>query len=150
MLISGTTCKIFSNKSSFWCDFEMKSFVKILFIIAGFLSLGLGILGIILPLLPTTPLILLAAACFVRGSDRLYQWLLHNKWFGKYIRDFRAGRGIPLKAKIIGITALWLSLGFSVLFVVDFLPARVILLGIGTFFTWLILSFKTANVEQEI
>ncbi len=128
----------------------MKSFVKTLFIMAGFLSLGLGILGIVLPLLPTTPLILLAAACFVRGSDRLYQWLLHNKWFGKYIRDFRAGRGIPLKAKVVGITVLWLSLGFSIIFVVDFIPARVILFGIGAFFTWLILSFKTAYQEQGI
>lgn len=116
---------------------------KAVLLLAGSLSLGLGILGILLPLLPTTPLLLLAAACYVRSSDRLYQWLITNKFFGKYIRNFRSGKGIPLKAKIMGVSVLWISIGYSAFFVVNPIWIRILLLLIAAYFTWYILSFKT-------
>lgn len=77
---------------------------------AGVLALVLGILGIFLPLLPTTPFLLLASWCFARGSERLHGWLLSHRVFGEYLRNFEAGRGIPLKAKIVATAMLWLSL----------------------------------------
>lgn len=97
----------------------MKQLTKIVLIIAGSISLALGLLGIILPLLPTTPLLLLAAACYVRSSSRLYEWLITNKYFGSYIENYRLGKGIPLKAKVIGVSVLWLSMGYTILNVVD-------------------------------
>ncbi|MBM7552123.1 YbaN family protein [Thalassobacillus pellis] len=121
----------------------MRKFLRIILIIGGCLSLFLGALGILLPLLPTTPFLLLAAACFVRSSDKLYNWLLNNKWFGTYIQDFRSGKGIPLQAKIIGVTVLWVSILFSAFAVVEVIFVRVILIITAAFFTWVMLSFPT-------
>ncbi|VXC57300.1 YbaN family protein [Massilia sp. 9I] len=84
--------------------------MKPLYNVAGVLALLLGILGIFLPLLPTTPFLLLASWCFARGSDRLHRWLLGHRVFGEYLRNFEAGRGIPLKAKIVATAMLWISL----------------------------------------
>lgn len=123
--------------------FSMKLVIRIFLIIIGSLSLGLGVVGIFLPLLPTTPLLLLAAACFVRSSERLYYWLLNNKWFGSYIRNFREGKGIPLKAKIIGIATLWISILYSAIYIVPLLFVKILLLLVASYFTWFILSFKT-------
>ena len=78
--------------------------------VAGAIAVLLGILGIFLPLLPTTPFLLLASWCFARGSDRLHGWLLSHRVFGEYLRNFEAGRGIPLKAKIVATVMLWGSL----------------------------------------
>lgn len=116
---------------------------KVFLIVVGSLALALGVIGIFLPLLPTTPLLLLAAACYVRSSDKLYQWLINNKWFGKYIENFRSGKGIPLKAKVLGITVLWLTIGYTVIFVVPLNAVKVLLILIAAFFTWYISSFKT-------
>ena len=78
----------------------MHSLIKIILISVGSLSVLLGILGIFLPLLPTTPFLLLAALCYSRSSERFYQWLVTNRWFGEYIRNYREGRGITSKHKI--------------------------------------------------
>ena len=78
--------------------------------VAGAIAVLLGIFGIFLPLLPTTPFLLLASWCFARGSDRLHRWLLSHRVFGEYLRNFEAGRGIPLKAKIVATVMLWGSL----------------------------------------
>ncbi|MFD2760055.1 YbaN family protein [Lentibacillus juripiscarius] len=121
----------------------MKQLKKIVLIIAGSISLALGMLGIILPLVPTTPLLLLAAACYVRSSDNLYNWLLSNKYFGSYIQNYRDGKGIPLKAKVIGVSTLWIAMAYSILFVVPLLAVKILLFGIGSYFTWFILKQKT-------
>lgn len=79
----------------------------------GVLAVLLGILGIFLPLLPTTPFLLLASACFARGSVRLHRWLIGHRVFGKYIANFEAGHGIPLKGKIVATVMLWGSMAWS-------------------------------------
>lgn len=84
--------------------------MRLFFNIAGVAALLLAILGIFLPLLPTTPFLLLASACFARGSARLHGWLLSHRVFGEYLRNFEAGRGIPLKAKVVATVLLWVSL----------------------------------------
>jgi uncharacterized membrane protein YbaN (DUF454 family) len=84
--------------------------MKLFYNVAGVLAVVLGVLGIFLPLLPTTPFLLLASWCFARGSTRLHRWLLSHPWFGDYLRNFEAGRGIPLRAKIVATVLLWSSL----------------------------------------
>ena len=86
---------------------------RILLIIAGILSLLLGVIGAFVPLLPTVPLVLLAAYCFGRSSESLHQWLLHHRYFGPIIESFQAGKGIPRRVKYRTIAILWLSMGLS-------------------------------------
>jgi uncharacterized membrane protein YbaN (DUF454 family) len=121
---------------------------KALLIISGFVSLGLGILGIVLPLLPTTPFLLLAAACFLKSSDRLYNWILNHRLFGKYLKNYYQHRAIPLKIKIIAISMIWLSIGNSVIFLVKFWPARIILLLIAILVSWHIARMRTLTKEM--
>lgn len=78
---------------------------------AGFVAVFLGMLGILLLVLPTTPFLLLAAACFLRSSERLNNWLLSNRVFGEYLRRYRSGEGMTIGSKIAMIVALWCSLG---------------------------------------
>lgn len=121
----------------------MQKLKKSALMAAGSLSLGLGIIGILLPLLPTTPFLLLAAACYARSSGKLYQCLVTNKFLGKYIQNIRKNKGIPLKAKVTAVLVLWLSIGYSAFLVVHSLWLRLIILLIASYITWYILSFKT-------
>lgn len=110
----------------------------------GCLSLGLGIAGIFLPLLPTTPFLLLAAALWVRSSPRLYAWLLSHKQLGEYIRNYRENRAIPLRAKIATLVLMWASMLWCIFGLLDeVLWAQIILLVVATGVTWHILSFTT-------
>ena len=99
-----------------------------LLIVAGSLCVALGIIGIFLPVLPTTPFLLLAAACYARSSQSFYRWLLNQKHLGEYIRNYREGRGISLRAKILTVAVLWASIGYSALAAVDSVVVRIILL----------------------
>jgi len=123
--------------------------MKILYIILGSISLALGIVGAFLPLLPTTPFLLLTAALYFRGSPRLYNWLLNHKHLGPYIRNFRENKSIPLRAKIISVSLLWITILFCIFFVVEPLWIRILLLVIATGVTYHILSFKTLKKENR-
>ncbi len=106
--------------------------LRILLNIAGTISLGLGAVGIFFPLLPTTPFLLISAACYVRGSERMYNWLLKNRWFGEYIKNYQEGRGIPLKTKILAISVLWITILYSTVFVANgILIMQIVLLTIA-------------------
>jgi uncharacterized membrane protein YbaN (DUF454 family) len=105
----------------------LNNLLRFSLIVAGTIFTGLGILGIFIPLLPTTPFLLLAAACYLRSSERFYHWLLYNKLFGNYIKNYLEGKGIPLNVKLISIALLWLTIIFSVVFIVHSLLVRVIL-----------------------
>jgi uncharacterized membrane protein YbaN (DUF454 family) len=98
---------------------KKERFVRALLLVGGTVSLALGTLGIFLPVLPTTPFLLLAAACYMRSSERMYKWLLGNRWFGEYIKNYQAGRGIPMKTKVAALTVLWAAILYSTFFVVD-------------------------------
>ncbi|MFJ5295390.1 YbaN family protein [Pseudomonas sp. NPDC088368] len=87
--------------------------VRILLQGVGWLSVALGVIGIFLPVLPTTPFLLLAAACFARSSPRFYHWLVDHPRLGPWIRGYLEGDGIPLKGKVYAIGLMWLSIGFS-------------------------------------
>lgn len=114
-----------------------------LLIIEGTFFVGLGIIGIFLPLLPTIPFLLLAAACYARSSKRFYNWLLTNRWFGNYIRNYRERKGIPFKIKILSISFLWIAIGYSAIFIVHILLGRIILILIAIGVTIHILSIQT-------
>lgn len=90
-----------------------------LLLAAGTVSLALGIVGIFVPLLPTTPFLLLAAGCYLRSSQRFYNWLMGSRLFGSYIRNYIEGRGIPVKVKIFIIALLWTTIGVSIWLVVE-------------------------------
>jgi uncharacterized membrane protein YbaN (DUF454 family) len=115
---------------------------------AGIFALSLGIIGIVVPLLPTTPFLLLAAACFVRSSEKLYAWLLHHKWFGDYIRHYREHRAITLRAKIVILVLLWGVIGYTALGVVTAWWVRVLLGTIAVGVTLHILHLKTLTKDM--
>lgn len=104
--------------------------MKIILNVIGCIAVVLAILGIFLPLVPTTPFLLLASACFMRGSERLHRWLLNNPLFGEYLRNIEDKKGIPLRAKVVTLVLLWASLGFSI-YRLDVLPAQALLALIG-------------------
>ncbi|MDH8701474.1 uncharacterized membrane protein YbaN (DUF454 family) [Dysgonomonadaceae bacterium PH5-43] len=114
-----------------------------LFIILGSISLVLGIIGIFLPLLPTTPFLLLTAYCYFRSSPEAYNWLLKHKHLGPYIINYREHKIIPLKIKIIAISVLWLSIINSIIFIVDKTWLDILLLLIAIGVSIHILSFKS-------
>ena len=87
----------------------MKKFIKSILFVSGTFCLIAGIVGIFLPLLPTTPFLLLAAFCYARSSQRFYTWLMTNRWFGEYIKNYRDGKGIPVRIKVCKIGLLWLT-----------------------------------------
>ena len=114
----------------------------------GIVSVGLGIIGIFVPLLPTTPFLLLAAACFVRSSKRLYAWLIHHRWFGDYIRHYREHRAITLHAKIVTLVLLWGVIGYTALGIVNAWWLRILLGVIAVGVTAHILHLKTLTREM--
>lgn len=108
----------------------------------GWLSVALGVIGIFLPVLPTTPFLLLAAACFMRSSERFYHWLTSHPKLGPWICDYLDGQGIPLKGKIYAIGLMWLSIGLSC-YLVPLFWARVFMLTSSVLVTLYILKQKT-------
>lgn len=117
--------------------------IRRVMIFAGSFFVGLGILGIFLPILPTTPFLLLAAACYAKSSERFYNWLINNKWLGNYIKNYREGKGIPLKVKVLSVSLLWFTIGYSVVFVVNTFLIQGILILIAIGVTIHILSIRT-------
>ena len=106
-------------------------FIKVLWIIAGSVFVVLGAFGVILPELPTTPFLILAAACYIRSSQKLYDWLIANKTFGPYLKDYREGKGIPKRAKKIALIMMTIFVGYAVLFALDDLVVRAVVLILG-------------------
>jgi uncharacterized membrane protein YbaN (DUF454 family) len=105
--------------------------VRALFFVAGSVSLALGSIGIVLPVLPTTPFLLLALACYCRSSKRMTKWVLTNKYFGSYIRRYKEGKGIPIKTKILALAALWITISYSAFFIVNIGIVQLILFAIA-------------------
>jgi len=120
-----------------------------LLIIAGTLSTAIGIIGIFVPILPTTPFLLLAAACYLRSSQRFYNWLLNNRFIGAYVRSYLQGRGMPLKIKIITILLLWITITCSAIFAVEDLIIRIILFIIAIGVTVHIILIRTAKGKES-
>jgi len=121
---------------------------KWLLVTAGSLSVGLGIIGIFVPVLPTTPFLLLAAACFTRSSPKLYAWLIHHKWFGAYIRHYREYHAITLQAKVFTLALLWIVIGVTALFAVTLWWVRVLLAVVAVGVTLHLIQIRTLTPEM--
>jgi hypothetical protein len=122
---------------------------RIVLIACGLLCVGLAGAGIFLPVLPTTPLLLLAAVCFARSSQRFHHWLLTNRLFGSYIRNYREGRGIALAHKVVALVLLWTTIGYSAGFVVSLWWVKVLLVGIAVGVTLHLLRAKTYRPQDH-
>ena len=110
-----------------------------LLFLGGWLSLGIGALGVILPVLPTTVFVLIAAGCFARSSPRFYHWLLANRVFGPLIHDWRQHRSIPLRAKIVAVAMIAIVGGATIAFAIDAWWLRIVLtLTLASVATWLV------------
>ncbi|OAT46390.1 uncharacterized DUF454 family protein [Proteus hauseri ATCC 700826] len=121
---------------------------RILLIIAGWLCVGLATLGVILPVLPTTPFLLLAAWCFSRSSQRFHYWLLYRSWFGPYLRYWQTYKAMPKGAKPKAIIIILVTFSLS-LWLVSMLWVRVLLLIILVcllIFMWRL----PVNEQQEV
>jgi len=128
---------------------KTNKFFRYLLIIAGTIFLGFGIIGIFLPILPTTPFLLLSAACYARGSQKFYNWLINNKWFGNYIKNYREGRGVPLKFKIFTISLLWLTILGSIYFITNNFLIEIVLIMIAIGVTIHIVTIKTLKQKNN-
>ena len=117
--------------------------MKFLFAFLGSVSLVFGIMGVFLPVLPTTPFLLLAAAMYMRSSQRLYDWLMSHKHLGAYIRNFREHKALSLRVKVVSVTMVWVTLLYCAIFVAKEWWMSAIFIAIATGVTVHILSFKT-------
>jgi uncharacterized membrane protein YbaN (DUF454 family) len=117
--------------------------LRVLLIAAGTISLGLGILGIVVPILPTTPFLLLTAFCYARSSKRFYNLLLNNKYLGTYIRNYLLKKGVSVKVKLYATIFLWSTIIVSLVLISANMVVQIVLIVIAISVTVHILCLKT-------
>jgi len=115
--------------------------LHIIYIIGGTVSLGIAILGIILPVLPATPFLLITAALYIRSSEKLHQKLMNHSILGTYIRNFQEQRGMPKKSKIIALMLMWTMISISLIFTLETAVFRLLILLLGLIGTGVILFY---------
>lgn len=125
---------------------EPNRIIRVGLMISGTFFLGLGLLGLVLPILPTTPFLLLAAFCYSRSSKRFYDWLMSNRLFGSYLKNYKEGRGMPVKAKMFTISFLWVTITYSAFTVVTIFAVQIILILVAVGVTVHLLKIK--NLKQ--
>lgn len=128
---------------------KLNPFQKGVYLSMGTVSLLLGLLGIPLPLLPTTPFLLLSAWCYARSSERFYYRLLSHPYLGSYIRDYHQKGGVRRQIKIIAIVFLWITISLSAFLLVSLVWVRLLLFAIATGVTIHILSLKTVRNTRD-
>ena len=119
--------------------------IKYILILLGSIFLGLGFIGVIVPGLPTTPFLLLAAGCYVKSSDRLYSWLLDHRLFGKFIHNFRETRSVSIRSKSISLIVMWVMIGVSICLFIKIIPVKIIIALLGVIGTLVILLIPTSR-----
>jgi uncharacterized membrane protein YbaN (DUF454 family) len=124
----------------------LKPAMRIALLAVGVLCVILGVIGIFLPILPTTPFLLLAAACFARSCDSCHAWLLEHRWFGSFIRNWYERRGVTRRQKTAALAMLWAGIGVSIAFGSELWWVRLMLVAIATCTTlYLVLVLKTVD-----
>ena len=118
------------------------SLTKYMFIVTGTICLVLGLIGVFIPVLPTTPFLLLTSFCYLRGSTKLYNWLIHHRIIGAYIYNYLTYKAVKKSVKVGSIVFLWCSLGISI-FVVENLRVDIILSIVGLAVSIHLLNLKT-------
>lgn len=127
----------------------MKKLKKLILIIFGSIFLTLGVIGLFLPILPTTPFLLLSASCFLRSSKTAYRWIMTNKVLGRYIFQYKIVKALPLKTKITAFLGLWITMLLSIL-IVPIIWVKVLLLIIATGVTVHIAMIKTMGAKERV
>ena len=117
--------------------------IRLILIVLGTIFLAVGVVGLFVPGLPTTPFLLVSAAFYVRSSERLYTWLLNHRVFGKIIRDFRETRSISLRSKVISIVTMWSMILLSILVFIENLAVEITISGLGVIGTVVLLLIPT-------
>lgn len=115
--------------------------LRFLWVGLGCLFVGLGAIGAVVPGMPTTVFLVLAAACFIRSSQRLYDWLISNKTFGPYLKDYREGKGIPRRAKVLALSMIVIFVSFAVFYAIEATQIKV-LVGLVGLIGFLFVFFK--------
>ena len=129
-----------SEKGVHKVDLNRSTFSRTFWFICGFISMVIGLIGIPVPGLPTTPFMILAAACFGKSSQRFYDFIIQNKLFGHHVKNYREGKGIPKKSKPVILGTMWIFVLFAVLIAIpDDAPqiskiSTLVLAVIGTIF----------------
>ena len=113
-----------------------------IFFTIGLLMVALGLIGIVVPGLPTTIFMIIAAACFFRSSEKFYNWVINNRLFGQAVQDYRSGKGMPLKAKFMAWTMMWIFGMYAIFFGI---PDRLIFVK---FFVFILLIIGTIVVYR--
>jgi uncharacterized membrane protein YbaN (DUF454 family) len=138
------------------CREQGRKIVRTLWFIAGTICVVLGAIGIVLPILPTTPFLLAAAACYYKSSEKMHRWLLNNKWFGEYIRNYTEGKGLTKKTKITALTVLWATIIFSTFFMLHrllppnlVLPLQFVMIAVAVAVSFHILRLPTFRKPKE-
>ncbi len=121
--------------------------MKPLYLLLGVGALVVGIVGIVLPLVPTTGPLIIAAFAFSRSSERMHNWLMNHRLFGRFISDFRAGRGIPRRSKIVAVVAMTAAFTYSIGWVIAPTVLQVLMAAIGIWAVWYVLHLPTVQVE---
>lgn len=117
-------------------------------IIGGLFSLILGVIGIFIPGLPTTPFLLLTAALFLRSSDRLYKWLIQNRHLGKYVLNYQRRKGMTRQQKVYSISLMWIMIAISAGLLVRSLPVRLVIVAAGVAGT-VVMGFVVPNASNS-
>ncbi|MBB1487898.1 YbaN family protein [Oceanospirillum sediminis] len=128
----------------------MQSFKRPLYLLAGYLALVVGAIGVVLPLLPTTPFIILAAFFFSRGSERMHQWLLRQKSFGPMIRGWEKYKVIPLKVKIFSTLMMLTMVSYPLLFRPFALWLKVIVVFVIFYGMWFVWRYRSEPLEFAV
>ena len=122
---------------------------KALLIFAGTVFVALGVLGMFLPLVPTTVFLLLAAYCYSHSSERFHNWLLNNRLCGAYIKNYKDGKGISLRQKVSTILFLWVSIGFSIWILAAGFWLNLLMIGIALGVSIHLIALKTYQPQSE-
>ena len=110
--------------------------IRMMWIFLGSLFVTLGTIGVFVPGLPTTVFLIIAAACYIRSSEKLYNWLISNKTFGPLIKDYREGKGMPKKAKVLALSMITIFAGSSSIFLIDNPPIQILVGILGIIGFW--------------
>lgn len=133
------------KKKDYLCMTQLSpnKYVRVMLMIGGTFFVLIGMIGVVLPILPTTPFLLLAAACYSKSSKRCHDWLLTNRVFGNYIHNYLKGDGIPIRVKLSATAFLWITISISAFFFVEILFVRILLYVIAAGVTIHIMTLRT-------
>jgi len=135
------------------CHLQVSSnpLIRGVWVVLGLFFVVLGAIGVVLPGWPTTPFLLVAVACFARSSPRLYDWLLENRFFGPTIRDYREGRGLRLRVKIVALTFLTVFIGYALVrgIPAELYWAKVVVFLVALYGAYFLLRLPTASARER-